>query len=487
MKNSLLRAASLIMLIFIPAVVSASGGDNVKSARKIISLLNEGKYKEVMSLFDSTMKKAAPESRLRDVWVSLIKDSGNLEAQLQDTTFEVKGYDIVIVTCKFARSYQDIRLVFDKSGEVAGLFFSPHKDASQQSGTTQNMKDHGQSEIHGATYISRDVTFENEDAHIKLAGTLTLPDSIGRFPAVLLIPGSGPMDRDETVMGHKIFLVLADYLTRNGIAVLRVDDRGIGESTGNFQTATLKDFASDAMAGVRYLESLSEIKHNEIGLIGHSEGGIIAPMVADESHHVAFMVLLGAPGLPGERILTSQGALIMKANGAPDSIIEINRSLQQQLFAVVKTEKDSAKAEQRLRKILEDGLVRLGMVSAAQREEASAFINGQLNFLLSPWMKSFLTYDPRPALEKVKCPVLALWGSKDLQVPPSENLPAVEDALKKGGDEDIKTMELDGLNHLFQDAKTGSPTEYAAIQETFSPKALSIIADWIAEKTRPAR
>ncbi len=498
MKNhQLLLAVSIIISLAAPSILLAAGRNNVKPAREIITLLNRGKYKEVISRFDSTMKMAAPEARLKAVWSSLIKETGKFQKELGDSTFQYKGYDIVIVTCKFTKSEQDIRLVFDKDGKVAGLFFSRHpedvkhpgredkssKAKADPAGSTGGAQSEGQE----ANYISKDVTFRNEKAGVTLAGTLTLPDSTGKFPAVLLIPGSGPQDRNETVAGHQIFLVLADYLTQHGIAVLRVDDRGVGESTGNFETATLKDFASDALAAVNYLSTVRQVRRGKIGLVGHSEGGLIAPIVADESRDVSFIVLMAGPGLPGGHILMSQGALIMKANGAPDSTIRINRQLQKELFSVVETEKDSAKASARLKKILEEGVIKLGVVDPSRLKEAETFIDIQLKYLMSPWMKSFLTYNPRAALEKVKCPVLAVWGSKDLQVPPAENLPAMENALKAGGNKNFKMVELKGLNHLFQDAGTGSPSEYALIKEAISPKALKEVTDWILDKTGSKR
>ncbi len=487
MKNHLLFAISIMILLSIPSSLLASDGDNVKTAREVVTMLNAGQFKEVISKFDSTMKKAAPEARLEAIWKSLTAETGSLQEELSDSSFVYGGYDIVIVTCEFQKATLGVKLVFDKDGKIAGLFFTnlrPHTNeekSGSESGTKGDSTGTGESEAKGATYVSRDVTFENRKAGITLAGTLTLPDSTGKFPAVLLISGSGPNGRNETVAGHKLFLVLADYLASHGIAVLRYDKRGIGKSTGNYSEAMTMDFASDALAGVNYLMTLKQINHKEIGLIGHSEGGEIAPIVADESPNVAFIVLMAGPGVPGEDILLSQSGLIMKANGAPDSTIRMEHELQRKLFEVVMTEKDSAKAEVKLRKILEEGAARLG-VSNAGEQSKEAFVNTQLRALRSPWLKFFLSYDPRPALEKLKCPVLALWGSKDLQVPPAENMPTVEKALKSGGNTDFKIVELPGLNHLFQDAKTGSSSEYAVIKETISPKVLDVITKWILKE-----
>jgi hypothetical protein len=331
-------------------------------------------------------------------------------------------------------------------------------------------------------YQEEEAIYENKKAGVKLAGTLTLPYSGGPFPAVLLISGSGAQDRDETILGHKPFLVLADYLTRRGIAVLRVDDRGIGGSTGDLSQATSKDFAGDVLAGIDYLKGRKEIDPNKIGLIGHSEGGLIAPMVAARSPDVAFIVMMAGPGLTGEEILYLQGASILKTEGVSDKAIAQNHTLQERMFSVLKQEEDSAIAEEKLHKIMVDALAEMGKEEKQELNLSEASLESQIQFMLSPWYRYFLTYDPRPALMKVKCPVLAINGEKDLQVPPEENLQAVEEALKAGGNEHYTIEELPSLNHLFQTAETGSLSEYGKIEETISLIALKIIADWILEQ-----
>lgn len=332
-------------------------------------------------------------------------------------------------------------------------------------------------------YEEEEVVYENKEAAVKLAGTLTIPGQEGPFPAVLLISGSGPQDRNETILGHHPFLVLADYLTRCGIAVLRVDDRGIGGSSGDFTQATTEDFASDVLAGLEYLKSREEINPKQIGLIGHSEGGIIAPMVAVQSSDVAFIILMAGTGLMGEETLYLQSELIATIGGVSDEVIAKNLSLQKQLFTVLKQEGDDAVARKRLRTILEDVISEFEF-SEKEKQTAEAKAEAQIELILSPWFRYFLTYDPRPTLMKVKCPVLAINGQKDLQVPPKENLVAIEEALKAGGNNNYTIKELSGLNHLFQTAETGSLSEYAKIEETISPTALKIMSDWILEQTR---
>ena len=331
-------------------------------------------------------------------------------------------------------------------------------------------------------YDEEEVSYENKGGGVKLAGTLTLPRTKGPFPVVVLITGSGPQNRDEELLGHKPFLVLADHLTRGGIAVLRVDDRGVGGSTGSVPSSTSEDFAGDVLAGIEFLKTRTEINSNQIGLIGHSEGGLIAPMVAARSTDVAFIVLMAGPGLRGEEILYLQGELIAKASGVPDKAIASNRAAQQAIFGVLKEEHDNAVAEKRIR----ENFLKITAEMSDEQKRVSrieATLAAQLKMVLTPWFRYFLTYDPKQALMKVSCPVLAINGEKDLQVPPDENLRVIEQTLAAAKNPDYKVVKLPGLNHLFQTCKTGTLTEYASIQETMSPVALDVISDWILKHT----
>jgi pimeloyl-ACP methyl ester carboxylesterase len=310
-------------------------------------------------------------------------------------------------------------------------------------------------------YREEQVTFVNAKAGITFAGTLTLPASSAASPAVVLITGSGAQDRDETVAGHKPFLVLADTLTRRGIAVLRVDDRGVGGSGGTMATATSEDFVDDALAAVAYLTARKDIDTRHIGLVGHSEGGLIAPIAATRSKDIAFIVLMAGPGITGDQILFLQGAAIMRANGASEAAISRNREVQEKLFDIIRTEKDDA----------------------AAREKIKAVAPGQER-VATPWFRYFLSYDPVPVLQKVTCPVLAINGEKDLQVPYRENLDAIGKALRAGGNPDATTLSMPNLNHLFQTSQTGSPSEYAKIPETIAPVALDAISDWILKRSK---
>lgn len=331
-------------------------------------------------------------------------------------------------------------------------------------------------------YHEEDITFENKIAGIALAGTLTLPKKEGFFPVVVLISGSGPQNRDEELLGHKPFLVLSNYLTKNGIAVLRFDDRGTASSTGDFKTATTLDFSTDVEAAVKYLQTRKEINQKQIGLIGHSEGGIIAPIVASRSKGIAFIVLLAGPGIPGDQLLLLQQSSIAKASGVSNEDIQKSREMNKGAFDIVRNATNSEK----LKSDLADYIKK---ISENDRDKPAGmsdndYVNLQVDKVINPWMTYFLRYNPAIVLEKVKCPVLAINGEKDLQVPPKENLEAIKKALKRGGNKKLTTRELPTLNHLFQECKTGSPNEYATIEQTFSPTALTEILKWIQTQTK---
>jgi hypothetical protein len=324
-------------------------------------------------------------------------------------------------------------------------------------------------------YVEEEVSYENTKAGIKLAGTLTIPENAENVPAVILISGSGAQDRDETIFEHKPFLVISDFLTRHGIAVLRVDDRGVGGSEGNVNDATSEDFAGDVLAGIEFLKTRKEIESSKIGLIGHSEGGIVAPVVANKASDVAFIVMLAGPGIPGEQIIYEQGRLIGLASGMTEEQVEQNRKTQEAIFNIIKTEKDSAVRLDRLQRTFTGGMYPM------MNDDQKNAVAQQVAAVNSPWFSHFLKYDPYPALTKLKCPVLALIGEKDLQVPPKSNLPAIEKALAEGGNKNFKTLELPNLNHLFQNCETGAVAEYGQIEETISPEVLEIISEWIWE------
>jgi len=329
------------------------------------------------------------------------------------------------------------------------------------------------------SYYSEDVTFSNSKANITLAGTLTLPKKDGKFPVVVLITGSGPQNRDEELMGHKPFLILSDYLTRNGIAVLRYDDRGTFASKGDFKTAITNDFATDVEAAVDYLKTRQEIEVKHIGLIGHSEGGIIAPMVAARNKSVSFIVMMAGTAIPGSELLIRQQELIGRASGMKESELKTTKELNTEIYKMVDKFANTDTLKAKIRNYIITKSKELPELNILEGKSINDIIELQLSQLMTPWMLNFIRYNPAPTLEKVKCPILAINGSKDLQVPADINLPAIENALKKGGNNQFKVKELPGLNHLFQECKTGLPAEYAEIEQTISPVALEAITSWI--------
>lgn len=333
-------------------------------------------------------------------------------------------------------------------------------------------------------YHEEEVTFENQGAGIKLAGTLTFPESGGPFPVAILVSGSGPQDRNESIMGHRPFLVLADYLTRNGIGVLRYDDRGVGESEGRFSKALVKDFTSDALAAVQFLKDRPEFRGRSIGIIGHSEGGLVAPQAAVQSSEIDYIVLLAGVGVPLEELLERQAADMIKVMGADQETLDNQAKVQRKIFDKLKTSEDSKEVRKEIIEIMKTSLEVLTPEQMEALGASEGQLEGQADMVLSPWFRDLLQIDPRPTLAKVNCPVLAINGEKDVQVAFKENLAAIEKAVKSGGNSDVTTQAFPGLNHLFQTCETGALTEYALIEETIHPDVLETVTQWIQEKTR---
>lgn len=335
-------------------------------------------------------------------------------------------------------------------------------------------------------YRSADVTFPNESDDVTLAGTLTLPAEGRPEQVVVLISGSGPQDRNQelTTFNHRTFLVLADYLTRQGIGVLRYDDRGVGQSTGDFASATSEDFARDAAAAVAYLRDQPNLAQARVGLVGHSEGGMVAPMVASGLAEVDFLVLLAAPGLPIDQLMLTQSEQAGRDAGTPEAARQANRRLLTRIYAYLSTHpdapRDSAKAA--LRVIFQEELAQFPPATLAALGDTETFTQRQIAGVITPWFRYFIRFDPGDYLRQVEVPVLALTGSLDHQVAAEANLAAIEAHLQAGHNPSATVRQLDGLNHLFQTAQTGAVAEYRQIEETFAPKAMAVIAQWIREQ-----
>lgn len=328
-------------------------------------------------------------------------------------------------------------------------------------------------------YTTEEVKFENTSAKIKLAGTLSIPQTVKNPPVVILITGSGGQNRDEEILEHRPFLVWSDYLTRRGIAVLRYDDRGIGESQGVHKGATTFDFATDATAAFKYLQTRSDvIDVKKIGLVGHSEGGLIAPIVASKNKDVAFTILLAGTGVDGLEILRTQSRRSLELDKASPEMIQFNESYTK-AYQIIKKQKNADK----LKKDLTTFLSQIkGIPEARKIQFDGPGIAKQVEALTEPWLVTFIRTNPEDFLSKTKCPTLAINGSKDFQVLPKLNLNAIEKALKKARNKDFKVIELEGLNHLFQTAQTGSFSEYATTEETVAPLALKTVEKWIRER-----
>lgn len=326
-------------------------------------------------------------------------------------------------------------------------------------------------------YAEEDVSFNSTTADVSLRGTLTMPRGSGPFPAIVLVGGSGPTDRDETTAGHKPFLVLADYLTRKGFAVLRYDKRGIAQSTGSYEAATLQQLAGDAQSAVAYLKSRKEVDPKRLGILGHSEGGILAAIVAKNSPDVNWLVLLATPASNGERTLLRQSELIARTGGLPEDQITRSQQFDRLAYAIVRQEKSRAAVETKLNDLVEKSGLSASMPPAA--------LQAQFRLMTTPWFRDFLDFEPQPLLEQLQCPVLAVNGDRDLQVDADNSVPLLRKAYEKSGNKDFTVLEIEGVNHLFQKAQSGSPALYGAIQETMAPEVLNAIGDWLAKHTAP--
>ncbi len=321
-------------------------------------------------------------------------------------------------------------------------------------------------------YEAIEVSYENKLG--KLGGTLTVPHGDGPFPAAILITGSGPQNRDEELFGHKPFWVIADYLSRHGTAVLRVDDRGIGASAGNSTRETIDEMATDVLSGVDFLKARKDVNTRKIGVIGHSEGGIVGPLAASRSNDIAFVVMLAGTGVVGEQVMYLQGQKAIKSMGGTDAMAAQNREVQEMMFKAARSSQDENAAYETFAADWQN----------VHGTAPDANLKAQMIALARPELRSFAFSDPGVTLRKLKIPVLALNGSRDLQVPPSQNLPAIKAALTAAGNKDFETVELPGLNHLFQTCQKCTIAEYGSLEETFSPKALAAMGDWLARHTR---
>ena len=328
-------------------------------------------------------------------------------------------------------------------------------------------------------YRSEEVTVRNERDGINLAGTLTLPEKGTKFPAVVMVTGSGAQNRDEEIMGHKPFFVIADYLTRNGIAVLRCDDRGTAASQGTHATATNEDFATDTEAMVNYLRSRKEINAKKIGIIGHSAGGIIAFIVAKKDLSIAFVVSLAGAGVRGDSLMLKQVELISKSQGMPDAVWQGMKPSIRNRYAILQ---QTDKTPEELQKELYADVTKT--MSPEQLKDLNTIqqLSAQISSMTSPWYLHFMRYDPAQDLKKLKCPVLALNGEKDIQVDAAMNLAAIQERITGNGNKNVTVKAYPNLNHLFQTCEKGTLAEYGQLEETINPEVLKDIIEWIRKQ-----
>jgi pimeloyl-ACP methyl ester carboxylesterase len=338
-------------------------------------------------------------------------------------------------------------------------------------------------------YLSEEVAYENKAQNIHLEGTLTKPANANKFPVVLLITGSGPQDRDETIGLHKSFFVMADYFTRQGIAVLRVDDRGVGKSTGNFPAATSVDFASDVMAGIHYLKTRTDIDTARIGLLGHSEGAMIAPYVAARSKDVSFIVMLAGPAEGGMKTMYYQ-AVTKPFAAYPETVRTAYGALYNKMLEICLQDSLARNVSAYVRRIYpqwkkqQSAETIAAVTHGAGDEDMIKLFSGSFGAVANPWFRFFLTYDPQADLEHLQIPVFALNGEKDEQVNPA-NLALIKNIFTANKNQHYKIQEVPGVNHLFQHCKNcGSVEEYLALEETFDKETLVMIGEWIKAQVK---
>lgn len=411
---------------------------------------------------------------------SIDQDQNNLPID----SITLSGNTVKFSAPQFGMSYEGT--LNEKSDEIVGSF-------NRASGATPfvlrrtgevAMASRAQDPKKPYPYNEEEVSYRNTADNVKLTGTLTTPKGTGKYPAVILISGSGSQNRDSFIGGHRPFLVLADHLTRKGIAVLRVDDRGTGGSDMGSPSVTSENFMHDVLAGISFLKGRSEIDPKKIGLIGHSEGGMIAPMAAAQSKDVAFIVMLAGLGQTGEDVIYTQTDLIARASGADTEAINRSIALSRRINAIVKSEANETRIEQRINDDLAAYATNLSDEQRKAFAPAIASAKASMPMYKLPWYRYFIMFDPAPVLKKVKVPVLAVNGELDLQVAWKENLDRIAAALKAGKNKDFTVKAFPKLNHLFQTSNTGLPSEYMSLDETFSPDVLNTISDWIAKRTR---
>lgn len=459
MKNKL----SIMLLLLCQIVFSQ---DLEKTASDFVNNLFTKRYAESIKLEDDEVKDKMTEAVLEMVNGQLSGMFGDYKKVISTEKTVEDGIPMILVQTEFSKQNVNFKVPFSKNNKVLGIFKGADKEEPSKIDRPQTPKP-------PYSYNTEEVTITNPIDKNLLAGTLTTPQNYNKnIPVYVLITGSGQQDRDSEFYNHKPFAVIANYLGNNNIATLRMDDRGIGKSSPGKSTDTTENYATDIMAAVNFLVQKG---FSNIGLIGHSEGGAIAPMVAAKNKNIKNIILLAGPGLPGNELLTLQNKRIDEVYGATPEQIEDDIKVKSFFFKFVREYRGNnfpKDAHEELKKFFAQNTTKIP--EKAQVQLSEILVNSMV-----PWMVAFLKSTPEQYLVQVKIPVLALNGSLDLQITPEENLKAIKNALIKAGNKDFEVLEIPGLNHLFQTAKTGSPKEYEEIEETFSPEALEIMKNWI--------
>lgn len=336
-------------------------------------------------------------------------------------------------------------------------------------------------------YKTEDLVYTNSDKSITYGATITIPPGKGPFPAAILLTGSGQQNRDEEILGHKPFAVIADHLTRKGIIVLRVDDRGMGQTTGDIFSATTRDFADDALVSLNYLLNRKEVDKSKVGLVGHSEGGMIAQLIAAERKDLSFIIMLAAPGEKTLKLMNDQNEAILTKAGLPVSYISAYLSLYNDILTTV-LETDNTQAFEKVKTVVDNWTAKTAanivVATTGIKDDRSKteFINRFVSQLGNPWFRYFLSYDPAPTVKNISAKVLAVNGSSDIQVLSKQNLAGIEGALKKSSSKSYEIKEFPGLNHLFQECKACTVAEYSELDQTISPALLEYISSWLKKE-----
>jgi pimeloyl-ACP methyl ester carboxylesterase len=458
------------------------------------------KYLLILFVALSTLSVSAQQ--MQGTWAGLMKipggqiniifnigqQDGNYQVAMDIPTQNVKGMkanSVALEEKKIAVHFEMIKSVyageFSNDSTITGEwqqngFKFPLVFSKNRAGNTGPARP--QTPEQPFPYTEKKVRFENEKAEVTLGGTLTIPHGKGPFPAVVLVSGSGPQNRDSELFGHKPFAVIADHLSRNGIAVLRYDERGVGTSTGEFANATTSDFAEDATVALEYLRKEPKILHNKVGLVGHSEGGLVGPVIAAGTSRPDFLILLAAPAMEIDALMLEQIRLTSEASGASPEMLKLFNDTNSKVNALLKSGPLTDTTTKKIEDVFARHLSQLTK-GAMSEDEIRKQAKQSMKQTTTPWFVAFINHKPKEYLAKITGPVLALNGSKDLQVPAKQNLAEIREILGNNKRVQLTVQELPGLNHLFQTANTGNVSEYGQIEETFSPVALKIISDWI--------